>query len=90
MKEQIVFVFYKRDLGKGFLDFTEFETYSFIRRLFVFLTRQVQLNHLFKDLSIDKLQSTSLTMLHEYQELDPSSLLKVDPMELYSYKLRLK
>ena len=90
LKEQIVFVFYKRDLGKGYLDFTEFETYSFIRRLFVFLTRQVQLNHLFKNLSIDKLQSTSLTMLHEYQELDPSSPLKVDPMELYSYKLRLK
>lgn len=51
---------------------------------------QVQLNHLFKDLSIDRLQSTSLTMLHEYQELDPSSPLKVDPMELYSYKMRLK
>lgn len=51
---------------------------------------QVKLNHLFKDLSIDKLQSTSLTMLHEYQELDPSSPLKVDPMELYSYKMRLK
>lgn len=89
-KEQIVFVFYKRDLGKGYLDFTEFKTYSFIRRLFVFLTLQVKLNHLFKDLSIDKLQSTSLTMLHQYQELDPSSPLKVDPMELYSYKLRLK
>lgn len=51
---------------------------------------QVKLNHLFKDLSIDKLQSTSLTMLHEYQELDPSSPLNVDPMELYSYKMRLK
>lgn len=51
---------------------------------------QVKLNHLFKDLSIDKLQSTSLTMLHEYQELDPSSPLSVDPMELYSYKMRLK
>ena len=62
----------------------------FIRRLFVFLTSQVQLNHLFKDLSIARLQSTSLTMLHEYQELDPSSPLKVDPMELYSYKMRLK
>lgn len=51
---------------------------------------QVKLNHLFKDLSIDKLQSTSLTMLHDYQELDPSSPLNVEPMELYSYKMRLK
>lgn len=51
---------------------------------------QVKLNHLFQDLSIDKLQSTSLTMLHDYQELDPSSPLNVEPMELYSYKMRLK
>lgn len=50
---------------------------------------QVKLNHLFQDLSIDRLQSTSLTMLHEYQELDPSSPLNVRPMEMYSYKMRL-
>jgi len=50
---------------------------------------QVELNHLFQDLFIDRLQSTSLTLLHEYQELDPSSPLNVKPMELYSYKMRL-
>ena len=57
---------------------------------YFWLISQVKLNHLFQDLSIDKLQSTSLTMLHDYQELDPSSPLNVEPMELYSYKMRLK
>ena len=54
-----------------------------------FFSRQVKLNHLFQDLLIDRLQSTSLTLLHEYQDLDPSSPLNVKPMELYSYKMRL-
>ena len=90
MKEQIAFVFTREIWGKGILILLSLKRIVSLEDFLVFLTRQVQLNHLFKNLSIDRLQSTSLTMLHEYQELDPSSPLKVDPMELYSYKMRLK
>ena len=40
MKEQIVFVFYKRDLGKGYLDFAEFETYCSLEDFSCFLLRR--------------------------------------------------
>ncbi|XP_015768744.1 PREDICTED: alpha-mannosidase 2-like [Acropora digitifera] len=68
-----------------------FELKGFIVTVVIvfFFSRQVELNHLFQDLFIDRLQSTSLTLLHEYQELDPSSPLNVKPMELSSYKMRL-
>ena len=45
---------------------------------------------LFKDLTIDKLQTTSLSMLHEYDKKDASSTLTLQPMELHSYKVRLR
>ena len=40
MKEQIVVVFYKRDLGKGYLDFAEFETYCSLEDFSCFLLRR--------------------------------------------------
>ncbi len=44
----------------------------------------------FKDLKIEKLVETSLTLMHEYEELDPKAAIEVEPMEINAYRLRLK
>ncbi|XP_031563899.1 alpha-mannosidase 2x-like isoform X2 [Actinia tenebrosa] len=50
---------------------------------------KVILGNLFKGLSMSELNAVTLTMLHEQEKKDPSTPVKLDPMELYSFRVKL-
>lgn len=51
---------------------------------------QIQLSNAFKDLYIGNIQATSLTMMHDGEKIETDSTLQLEPMEIYTYKLKLE
>ncbi|XP_067654229.1 alpha-mannosidase 2x-like isoform X1 [Haliotis asinina] len=51
---------------------------------------KVTFENLFKDLKVENLVETSLTLMHDYEELDPKAAIQVDPMEISAFRLKLK
>ena len=45
--------------------------------------------NLFKDLKVKNVHSTSLTLMHVYEEIDPSTSIQLEPMEINTYRIVL-
>ncbi|KAJ8313401.1 hypothetical protein KUTeg_009029 [Tegillarca granosa] len=51
---------------------------------------KVVLQDLFKDVKIQTVTETSLSLLHDNEELEPSASLKLNPMEIYTYRVKIQ
>lgn len=50
---------------------------------------KVVLGDLFRDVTLDKVTETSLTLIKEKEEIDKSASIELKPMEIYTYKLTI-
>ncbi|XP_041356450.1 alpha-mannosidase 2x-like isoform X2 [Gigantopelta aegis] len=50
---------------------------------------KVIFKNMFKDLKLKNIHSTSLTLMHVHKELDPSSVIQLQPMEINTYRIAL-
>ena len=62
----------------------------FIQHSDFFFPSKIVLRNSFEGINVGNIQETSLTMMYDGRNIDPESILQLQPMEIYTYKMKLE